>query len=81
MIGMAIMRECIPIDDGDLIYGGDLCWCDLVNLTVHPDWGKYLWDIEVSISELALAIQLMFEIKQSRGNSVGDSTTFMLAHS
>lgn len=78
MIGMAIMRECIPIDDGDLIYGGDLCWCDLVNLTVHPDSQG---DIEVSISELALAIQLMFEIKHSTGNSVEDSNTFMLAHS
>lgn len=78
MIGMAIMMESIPIDDGDLIYGGDLCWCDLVNLTVHPDSQG---DIEVSISELALAIQLMFEFKQSTGNSVEDSTTFMLAHS
>lgn len=46
MIGMAIMRECITIDYGDLIYGGDLCWCDLVNLTVHPDSQG---DIEVSI--------------------------------
>lgn len=40
------MMESIPIDDGDLIYGGDLCWCDLVNLTVHPDSQG---DIEVSI--------------------------------
>ena len=40
MIGMAIMMESIPIDDGDLIYGGDLCWCDLVNLTVHPEIGR-----------------------------------------
>lgn len=78
MIGMAIMMESIPIDDGDLIYGGDLCWCDLVNLTVHPDSQG---DIEVSISELALAIQLMFEIKHSTGNSVEESNTFMLAHS
>ena len=78
MIGMAIMMESIPIDDGDLIYGGDLCWCDLVNLTVHPDSQG---DIEVSISELALAIHLMFEIKHSTGNSVEDSNTFMLAHS